>query len=256
MPCVLPSGLLVISVDAVPAGGMQQSAGRFASALLKLLGRYELSVSWASEDPLCGESQAAMEQGHELALGAAAEWMSEKRSVFGRAVAPRLLAAMARKVRISTLALPPLATCLHGDLLVRMGITAVRSATCARELRRGRGWLRLVAASTRGDLRWPSPIRWGLWDIPATHSLADDSQGQIVRAIDRAAECGQWVHLLIDEGRLLNKAGLARCEKVLQHAAAGIRRGLLQNWTVAELAARLAQPREIKPARSILRKAA
>jgi len=257
-------GLFVLSID-TSLKRETKAVAALAVAVAEHLAASRVPATWALDlatNPDLVVDLKCADPAHEIALLADRSWA-------GRHTPRHLVAAeLERRVRRAAAAGHPPCTLVlaeghvteHLDLLVKQGITAVRSA--ARSWRRhdargGAAWLR----RWRGAEAASAPVRslrWGLWEVGKSLDVIGLRHGAVGRAIDRAAAGGGLVHLSLDLAGLTGNvsAGLKQLDRIAAQVAPLRERRAIEALTIAGLAARLSRPRQNPPARSILRPAA
>jgi hypothetical protein len=254
---------LSISVDLEPQGQIagelsRESLDLTARTLVDLLSGEQRAVTWVSGDPAASRATGwavAADCGHEAALLIAGDWSGHEsgRSRFAAEFLRRKRAAEQAGIRLTTLVAPDGAPREHFELLVRQGISAIRSdrAVETKDVR-NRGTAGGVTSLRYGLWQFTSAMRWagGGW-------LADQlAARRICRAIDRAIATGMAIHLVIDAPRLAMRPrgqfnGLTR---ILRHIERR-ERECLQVATIGEMVARLSTQRTVRSAQSVLRAA-
>ncbi len=235
---IVPSVALVINLA---SADVEQTAAR-----AQLLGQLQMPATWVIDEPRQAKVLAdrlLASAGHELALTVEARTPQRLRSELAN------LQAAVRTVsgqEVTVVVGDPQQLRSRAALLADLGIGAVVSET-----------------HQTGPARPPRLLPCGLWQFdPAMnvpqlrhrwswltarrltlkHLLATEtSSNQKIAAID----LGQ-----------VNDRELKGCEKLLQEIAETVHQRQLQVATVSELAAELVSQREVKPQRSILRRAA
>jgi hypothetical protein len=254
---------LSISVDLEPhASGKCPAAdalARTVERLIELLGSEGVAATWVTNEPPTSELVARVleaDDHHEAALLVPSAWMhsDDGRSRFAAEFVARMKEAQASGLSLSTLAIESDLPSEHLELLVRRGITAIRTDRPAP--------LRLVRRDGSSG-SWAAPIRYGLWQIPCEMRYRGGgwlaqriAVERIRRDIERLIVASAAGHLVIDAPALALRADtkLTGLKAILQH----IRRDRpwnLRVGTIFETVARLAAPRANLAAQSILRAA-
>jgi len=257
---------LSISVDLTESHDLSNrsadSPRRAAERLVELFAAAGVAATWAAVDPASSDIIARATRAsdrHEAALLVDPHWLAGEKGRSRLISELMVRAAHARHagLPISTLALtaplddPPL------DLLSKYGIRAIRAAAAGR-----------IAGPTSGksgSAVGPTPLRFGVWQIPCDARLSGGSAlaewfaaVRIRRAIDRRIRGGAPFHLAIDVGQLAIRSSVERLgnlQRILQHVARGEREGLLRVETISQMIARLSAPAGQRSAQSILRAA-
>lgn len=253
-------GLVVVSIDLEldiehrERFGEQQ-LDEVRSRLTAMTARYGVPATWAVADPLhsaASDQVLAAGIGHELAVLGDRTWIGygAGRTRLDRELARRFDGPRQHGMRVTTLVLRNVEEVLDLDLLLSHGITAVRgpavdSASLARKLA-------------------PPPIRFGIWQAPATWSIPPragwwiSSSWRIRREIERAIARGRQLHLAIDAPRLIAAGtdGLAAIERMFQYVRAKCAAGHLRVAILGHLAKQSLTGRAAVPTRSVLRPAA
>ena len=182
--------------------------------------------------------------------------MCTRRSQFSEELSRHILRAQAVRRNPTTLALPAGHLAEHLDLLVKHGISAVR--TTRKSAARGiwswwRGKQGSVAASSQ-----PHSLRWGLWEFDGSLELSRQGLRRVSRTISAAAAASALVHIVVDLAQLAGQgaAGWKQFERMLDQVNELRREQTIESLTVAEFVASLTRTRHSPPARSILRPAA
>jgi hypothetical protein len=222
--------------------------------LVELLGSEGVPATWIACDPVSSELIApALEadRNHEAALSVPSAWLRRDngRSRFAAEFIARRRGAEAAGISLSPLAIDDELPSEHLELLVRRGITAIRTERpAAIRLARRDG------SSGSGI----APIRYGLWRVACEMRyrgggwLAERVAAQrVCREIDRRIAASTSGHLAIDapEVALRANANLGGLRAILRH----IRRERLRVGTIADTVARFTAPKSSRSAQSILR---
>ena len=263
---MLPTAVFTLSIDLEldpmrPGQDQPRSLEAMTDHLVRLLSHYQMSATWAVADPAISaatETLLAAEASHEIAILGDPTWVGREagRMRFGRELARRVTRGRAAGIAISTLALRGAEEAEHLDLLVKHEICVVRGGS--REL--PRGWFAPPV------LKAPAPLRFGLYDVPASMRLPGQSRWKLGgggrrrarRCIDHAIATRSAFHIQLDALSLAERAPLAEhaLDQILRHVALRQREGTLQIATLATLAGKLAGDRTKTPTRSILQPAA
>ncbi|NOZ39410.1 MAG: hypothetical protein GXP24_04190 [Planctomycetes bacterium] len=235
--CV-PSVALVINFASSDA---KQTAAR-----IPLLGKFEMPTTWVIEEPRQSKMLAdrmLARAGHELALTVEARSPQRLRSElanFQSAVQD------ASGQKLSVVVGDPQQLRSRTALLADLGIGAVVSGV-----------------QPSGPAKPPRLLPCGLWQFDPTMNIPQPRhrwswltarRPTLKNLLAAETSCNQKV-LAFDLGRM-NSRELHGCERLLQEIAEAAGRRQLQVETVSKLAAELASRREVKPQRSILRRAA
>lgn len=227
------------------------------SKLLAMIADRDIEATWALYDPTKSvwlEAIRATAPTQEVALLADGRWLAGKRAEFAAGLIALATKARSSELLASSLAWRTSASTTHLDLLVKQGITAVRSLTDDLDsptVGGLKGWLQgrsAIASSMRA-------LRWGLWDVAGQDDLLSSGFKEVRRAIDRAANEHGIVHLVVDVANLSNRE-LDVLEQVLTYVEERRSKDQLCNPTLAALAQQLTYPRQTVPAGSILRRSA
>ena len=267
MGMMLASGVFAISIDLEldpDRRGLDQtrSLEDVAGRLISLLTKYQIPATWAVADPAVSAATDRLVSagaGHEIAVLGDQSWVGREagRSRFSRELTRRVSRGRSAGLTISTLVLRNVVLDDHLDLVVKEGISAVRSDYAGST---GSGLLRRRAVAE------PRSLRFGLWDLPAATRLPGESRWlpsgggarSARRGIDRAIATRAVYQLMID-GLLLavrSPSALRLLERVLRHVDQRRQQGTLTVATLAGTAALLAGNRQGTPSHSILRPAA
>ena len=171
------------------------------------------------------------------------------RARFSSELSRRVLPSRAAGLSISTLVDLDCSLERHWDLLVKAGITSLRDAASNFSMRRSGA----------------TSLRYGLWKMSPTlvlpitgrWSRATTGSRSIRREIDQTMLTKNLYQIVVDVPRLATASmtTLRTFEQIIRHAALRREQGGLDILTLGEVAARLSQPRAVRPARSILRAA-
>jgi len=255
--------VLSVSIDlpvVAPQGGRSSDAEReTVGRLVELVTAAGQPVTWFADDPAADEEierALAAASGQEAALRVDADWAG---AVAGRSrmvaeIVGRTAEARRAGIPITTLALADAAPELSPELLVKYGITAVRTEESVN-----------CAGRSRSRAMGPTQLRYGLWRVAVDLRLIGGSRiaewltaMEIRRAIDRCIRGETPLHLAIDASAIAASSGLVRLgglPGILRHIERRSSAGLLRVMTIADAVARLAAPSAPKSAGSILRAA-
>jgi hypothetical protein len=254
---------LSISVDLEPHAADKrptpEALRQTVERLLELLALEGVAATWVTTEPQTSELIARVLEAdghHEAALLVPSAWMHSDngRSRFAAEFVLQMKEAKASGISLSTLAIENDLPSEHLELLVRRGITAIRTDRPAP--------LRLVRRDGSSGAG-AAPIRYGLWQIPCEMRycgggwLAQRIAAQRIRRdIERLIAASAAGHLVIEAPALALRADakMTGLKAILQH----IRRDRpwdLRVGTICETVARLAAPRASRAAQSILRAA-
>jgi HPt (histidine-containing phosphotransfer) domain-containing protein len=141
----------------------------------------------------------------------------------------------------------------HLDLLVKHGISAVRTTRA----RRSGGWMGWWRAAGSRPAQ-PQALRWGLWEFDGSLSLVQQGLRRTLKAISSAAAAGGLAHVAVDLDRLADQgpAGWKLLDRMLAHVVRLREQKAIDQQTISGVVAHLARTRQTAPARSILRPAA
>jgi hypothetical protein len=258
--------VLSVSVDlpAVAARGNRSAdlEQETVARLVDVIAAARLSATWFSDDPITNETigrTIAAGTGQEAALlvdrranvaGGRNRWIAE--------VIARTSEARRAGIPITTLSvtdgIDEVPAELPADLLVKYGITAVRTAASDRR-----------NCHSRSGVAGPALLRYGLWRVAVGLALIGSNpmadwwtQLGIRRAIDRCIRNKTPLHLAIDASAVAVNSGptrLAGLPAILRHIAHRQRGAELRVLTIAQLVARLAAPVAPRAGGSILRAA-
>ena len=258
-------GVCVISVDlGIPGAGRANTDSSIAAAAgdaLARLNRAGWPATWSLGPAIaCEELAAALHEqpSHERAILAGDDWYSvdNHRGRFSQRLSDRLSQAHAAGWRPTTLALPAGHLAEHLDLLVKHGISAVRTTREAesRSWRNWRRWFRPASACSPQ----PQSLRWGLWEFDGSLSLVRCGLRGVLQAVTAAAAAGALAHVVVEPGPLAAQgaSGWKQFDRLVAHAVALRDRQAIQPLTVAAVVASLGRTRHGAAARSILRPAA
>lgn len=258
-------GVCVISIDLGNTEAGRAAADRrtteSAAEALARLNEAGWPATWSFgrvTDHELIEAAFNAQAGHELAILADADWYSvdNHRGRFSQQLSDRLQEAQAAGHSPTTLALPLGHLAEHLDLLVKHGISAVRTTRVgdSHGWRNWRNWFR--TSPRRGD--HPQSLRWGLWEFDGSLSLTRQGLRRVSQALSAAAAEGGLAHVVVSLDQLAGQgaAGWKQFDRTLAHAIALRERQSIQAQTVAGVVAGLSRTRHGAAARSILRPAA
>ncbi len=255
--------VLSVSID-LPAiaahGGRSNDAEReTVGRLMELFAAADQPVTWFASDPANDANVAqalAAGSGQEAALRVDPAWTGTApgRSRMVAEIVGRTSAARRQGIPITTLALTDAAPELSPDLLVKYGITAVRTDDGATRGRR-----------SRHRASGPAQLRYGLWRVAIDLRLTGGSRVaewltvmEVRRAIDRCTRDNTPLHVAIDASAIAANSGSSRLgglPSILRHVERRQSSGMLQVLTIGNAVARLAAPVAPQSAGSILRAA-
>jgi hypothetical protein len=257
-------GVCIISVDLGNSETSQALAeGRLSAAAdeaLARLNRAGWGATWSLGRAIDREwiDAVVRQPGHELAILADADWHSveNRRGRFSQELCARLERADEAGFRPTTLALSSGHLPEHLDLLVKHGISAVRT-TRVDDGQPWRGWRRWFG-SARARCDQLQSLRWGLWEFDGALSLARQGLRRISQALSAAAAEGGLAHVVVSLDQLAGQgaSGLKQLDRLLAQASSLRDRQAIQAQTVSSFVARLSRTRQGAAARSILRPAA
>ena len=257
-------GLFVLSID-ITLAPETTAAATWAVAVAEHLAASRLPATWAldlaTNTELAGDLKSA-DAAHEIAVLADRSWAGyhAERQLVAAELDRRVLGAAAAGQAPTTLVLSDGRVTEHVDLLLKRGITAVRTIAQSRRLDQANGregWLR----RWRGANAATAPVRslrWGLWEIGRSLDLIGLRYGALARAVDQVASGGGLVHLSFDLAGLTGNVstGLKLVDRIATQVAHLREQRYIEALTITELVGRLSRPRQNLPARSILRPAA
>jgi hypothetical protein len=253
----LPCGVCVVSIDVRTSG----KPGAAAAELLRHLDTRQCKVTLSVDDAIDRDWIDAVRcdpTGHELAILAGKNWYSvdNHRGRFAQRLTEDVQRAQAAGYAPTTLALPAGHLAEHLDLLVKHGISAVRTTRVSRRRGLASWWRAWRAAEPR--LAQPHALRWGLWEFDGSLSLVQQGLRQTLKAISGAAAAGGLAHVAVDLERLAAQgpAGWRLLDRMLEHVARLREQKAIVQQPVSGVVAQLARTRQSPPARSILRPAA
>jgi hypothetical protein len=227
-----------------------------AGRLVELCDEYRIPATWGVADPALSaatDSIVTRHLPHEIAVLGDPAWVGigAGRTRFARELSRRVEGARTSGLPVSTLMLRNVELTENFDLLAKHQISAVRSAVGRR------GPTRIVQPQT---LRFGVLLVTPSIELPGRSRWFPGGGGRFsaCRAIRQSIGGASVAQLVIDGPRLaeVGEAGLKVVQGVLRFAAEQRERGALSIDTLGSLAAKLTQPREASPARSILRSAA
>jgi len=221
-----------------------------ATTILGLLDEAAIHATWGIEFPAgdsWAQALARRHPSHEIALLGDATWVgpAATRARFAAELSRRIATARAAGIEISSLILTDTDLRRDLDIAVKHGVTAVGPA---------------VTHASAGS---PSPLRYGLWRIPATARLPESTRRFLspasrttIRHIDAAVSVRGLCHLVIDAGQL-TAANERTIRQVFTHLARQRIAGQLALKSLAGFVVELthSHPGRVA-ARSILREAA
>lgn len=221
-----------------------------ATTILELLNEAAIHATWGIEFPAddsWAQALAHRHPSHEIALLGDATWVgpAASRARFAAELSRRVAAARAAGFETSSLILTDTDLRRDLDIAVKHGVTAVRPA---------------VTHESAGS---PSPLRYGLWRIPATARLPESTRRFLspasrtaIRHIDAAVSARGLCHLVINAGEL-TAAHERTIRQVFTHLVRQRIAGRLAVKTLAGVVAELTHSHSGPvAARSILREAA
>lgn len=255
------SARLVFSIDTQQdnSSPMNTNAIRRWQAFLKqsleIFGRYQVSATWAVEDPANNFATNLVlndKLAHEIAVLGNPNWIGSEipRTCFAKELASRFESARCLGIPLSTLALKDVELHQHFDLLSKYRISMIRGGS-KKHLKTN---------------EMPQLLRFGLWhtqpafclDTPTHWPLASGGFSTARRTIDRAIRFDETVLLLVDLPALLDakQNGQRHLNNILQYADRQRKQYSIKILTLAELAKSLAPMRQSTSARSVLHPAA
>ena len=231
----VPSVALVI--DLASSAAEQTAAG--AKFLAPLLDRFKLPATWVITHP----RQAKVLAGHELAVAVEARSPQRLRSELANFQAT-VQAASGQEV--SVVVGDPQQLRSRAALLADLGIGAV-----------------ITGIQQPGPTKPPRQLPCGLWQFDPAMTLPQPrhrwswltSRRPNLQQLLADETSGNLKVAAINLGQASDR-DLQGCEQLLQEISESVRQQQLRVATVSEMAAELASQREVKPQRSILRRAA
>jgi len=246
----LSRGILVLSIDVAATADLPRQA-ETAHWLSGVLDKLRLSATWSASDlNMLPRGLRDASSPHEIALLAESSWLGAdtSRAAASSELASRLGVAKAWARPISTVVLPTADPGMHGELLVRHGIRAVRTATPA----------------AKGRALQVQATRFGLWHVPLMLTVPQlgwslgGGMLQLRKRLNRVVTEQGLLHAAIDLTKLAASSNWTRwrLERTLQGASQRQSQGLLEILPMQAIVARLTQQQQGQPSRSILRPAA
>jgi len=242
---------LICSIDLPALSGDASTPHPWLQALAQELAACDDPVTMTLLDMApAGPVQSLFSHRHELALRVDASWGHPEagRPAFAHTLRSQLQQAQDQGVTVTTLAWGDFPLTPHTDLLVKLGISAVRTSSAA--TRTGLLRLKAPAAAAPGQM-----IRFGLWTAPA---VARWQPGQGIRSIRRPlaqAAAEGMAHLICDLSEAHLDAPLdAGFRQALLELTRHRHNGALRVQTIGQFVDSLAVRPSI-PAQSILRAA-
>lgn len=259
MPQLSPCGTSVISIDISRQHG--ESSGRLASEALTRLNDRQLAATLTLDlaaDSHWLEAEGENLAGHELAILAGEDWysVSNRRGQFSQGLSRHVQQARESGYSPTTLALPAGHLPEHLDLLVKHGISAVRTVRSG-SVRSRWTWGRARRETLARDLQ-PQSLRWGLWEFGRSLALPEEGTRRVAREIAAAGAESGLVQISVDLARLASQgaAGWKQFDQVLERLACQRQQQAIETMTFASVVAGLSRTRHASPAHSILRPAA
>jgi hypothetical protein len=255
-----PSVSVSVDLDSLMHGAVTPSPNVLESvvqSLVDLLGEARMTATWFAREPAVSDSVHQVldfDCNHEAAIVMAGDWSGHEqgRIRFATELLRRKRAAEQAGLRVTTIAAPQGVPPENFELLVRHGISAVRSDD-----------LSANGCKIRTASRGMASLRYGLWQIGGVVKMSAGgwfgghfSAKRICRAIDGTITNRSVLHLVIDVPRLATegRTALNGFSKVVRHItqcqSAGLRAG-----SVAETISRLTAPKAARSAHSVLRAA-
>ncbi len=231
-----------------------------AQGVLERLNAAQLVATWGLTDVAHPMSEWIVEDAsHEVALhaGAALVGAHRPRAEFARDMAAQLKRARGQGRGLSSLLLAEGCRVGHVDLLLKLGISAVRSGPV-----RGFAvtlWQQLLARGRRGTLdarpRW---LRWGVRELPAAMCLLGNSLSATRGIVDRAIGEQGFAHVSIDAALIAASPvrGWALLDAWLKHVVRRRDSGEVRSFCCDQMVAQLAPTTTARPSRSILERRA
>ena len=196
-----------IDLPVAAACGRSRSPGENETVerLVKLFAAGGQRATWFTNEPAADETVRrvlAANGSHEAALRIAADWAGEvagRKRLTGEIVGPIARARLAG-LNISTISVPGTGATLPTELLVKHGVTAIRSTGHA-----------------RAEMSGPAPLRYGLWCIATDFRVVGGSRIAdwrtvfgLRRAIDRCIRNATPLHLAVDAAAIAVNSGSDR----------------------------------------------
>ena len=251
-------GQLVVSIDLelndhASSVAHQRRLDTLAGALRQSLATHQIPATIAVSDPVHSAATELFAQSslpHEIAILGEPSWVGRGagRERFGRELQRRFQSARAAGLAATSLVLRQVELAENFDLLVKNGVTAIRSD-------------RPVAPSPLPQPQW---LRFGLWQVPTSTTLPANRSWWFAsparsacRQLRQAAASRTVFHLRVDGGQLAESDSppLHDLERVLDQAARLRDAGQLVATTMQLLAEGLERPQDTAPLHSILRAA-
>lgn len=263
MPQLSPCGTSVISIDISHEHG--DSSGRstlaLASEALARLNDRQIVATLALDGAVDSdwlEAEGENLAGHELAILADSNWysVSNHRGQFAQGLSRHVQQARATGYGPTTLALPAGRLPEHLDLLVKHGISAVRTVRSG-SVRSRWSWGRGKRETPARDVQ-PQSLRWGLWEFGRPLALVEQGVRRITREIAAAAADAGLVQISVDLAPLAGQgsSGWRQFDQVLERLAQQHQQQTIEPMTLASVVAALTRTRHAPSAHSILRPAA
>ncbi len=226
-------------------------------ALVDQLGDAGIAATWFAAEPAISTAlHQALDAncGHEAAIAMMGDWSGHEsgRSRFATEFLRRKRAAERANIGITALGAPEGVPPEGLELLVRHGISAIRSNE-----------LNTARRPARSELPGMTRLRFGLWQISDVSQVSargwlagQFAARRIYRAVDAALADRSVLHLAINASRIgaQRRTALDGFSKILKHIA-NRRNDGLHAGSLAEIVARLAAPKAARPAQSVLRAA-
>ena len=243
---------LICSIDLPAMSGDASTPHPWLQALAQELAACDAPVTMTLLDMApAGYVHSLFSLQHELALRVEASWGHPEagRPAFAQTLRSQLQVAQAQGVTVTTLAWGDFPLTPHTDLLVKLGISAVRMSSAA--MKTGLLRLKAPAAAAPGQM-----IRYGLWTAPA---VAQGRPGQSIRTIRRPlaqAAAEGMAHLICDFSQVRLDAPLdPSFRQALLELTRHRHNGAMQVQTIGQFADSRLPARPSAPAQSILRAA-
>jgi len=257
---VAASLIVTVDVDWSTDPGRLQTLEQTALGVLERLNAAQLVATWGLTDVAHPLGELIVDHAsHEVAIHAGPTLVGTQRTraEFARDMALQLKRARTQGRGLSSILLADGCRVGHVDLLLKLGISAVRGGPV-----RGFAvtlWQQLLARGRRGALdarpRW---LRWGVRELPSAMCLLGNSLSATRGIVDRAVAEQGFAHISIDAGQLAAAPtrGWAILDAWLKHVVRHRDAGYLRSFCCDQIVAQLAPSTTARPSRSILERRA